>query len=77
MTQVDNVDNFEAIIVRSDAGEMLRWGPGGKVRIVAGASSTDNSFSVVEVMDPPGGGAPLHVHHGEAEAFYILEGKKS
>lgn len=29
---------------------------------------------MVEVTDPPGGGAPLHVHHGEAEAFYLLDG---
>jgi mannose-6-phosphate isomerase-like protein (cupin superfamily) len=53
---------------------MLRWGPTGKIRILAGASSTDRSFSVVECIEPPGSGAPLHVHHGEAEAFYILEG---
>ena len=44
------------------------------MRIVAGASSTDRSFSLVEVTDTPGVGAPLHVHHGEAEAFYILDG---
>ena len=44
------------------------------MRIVAGADSTDRSFSVVEVSDAPGVGAPLHVHHGEAEAFYILDG---
>lgn len=61
-------------LVRSGEGEMLRWGPTGKVRILAGASSTDRSFSVVECIEPPGSGAPLHVHHGEAEAFYILEG---
>lgn len=63
-----------AVVVRSGEGETLRWGAGGRVRIVAGASSTERSFSVVEVTDAPGTGAPLHVHHGEAEAFYILEG---
>jgi mannose-6-phosphate isomerase-like protein (cupin superfamily) len=63
-----------AVVVRSGEGEVLRWGPAGKVRILAGASSTDRSFSVVESIEPPGSGAPLHVHHAEAEAFYILEG---
>jgi mannose-6-phosphate isomerase-like protein (cupin superfamily) len=63
-----------ALVVRSGQGETLRWGPTGKVRILAGASSTNRSFSVVECVEPPGSGAPLHVHHGEAEAFYILEG---
>lgn len=74
MTESDTALNCGAVVVRSDEGQTLGWGPGGKVRIVAGASSTDMSFSVVEVTDPPGGGAPLHVHHGEAEGFYILDG---
>jgi mannose-6-phosphate isomerase-like protein (cupin superfamily) len=63
-----------AVVVRSAEGQTLRWGPHGKIRIIAGANSTDRSFSIVEAMEPPGGGAPLHVHHGEAEAFYLLEG---
>jgi len=52
---------------------MLRWGPTGKTRIRP-AQSTDRSFSIVECIEPPGSGAPMHVHHGEVEAFYILEG---
>jgi mannose-6-phosphate isomerase-like protein (cupin superfamily) len=52
----------------------VRWGPAGVVRILAGADSTDGTFSVVEAIEEPGSAAPLHVHHGEAEAFYILEG---
>lgn len=63
-----------AVVVRSREGQTLRWGKDARVRIIAGASSTDRSFSVVEVTEPPGGGAPLHVHHGEAEAFYLLDG---
>ena len=63
-----------AVLVRAGEGQTLRWGPKARIRIIAGAGSTDSSFSVAEVMEPPGGGAPLHVHHGEAEAFYILEG---
>ena len=63
-----------AVVVRPGEGQILRWGPTGKIRILGGASSTDRSFSVVECTEPPGSGAPLHVHHAEAEAFYILEG---
>ncbi len=63
-----------AMVVRSGEGQTFRWGPKGTVRIIAGASTTDRSFSIVESTEPPGSGAPLHVHHGEAEAFYILEG---
>ena len=64
----------DAVIVRAGEGQTLRWGPHATVRIIAGADATNRSFSVVESTDPPGTGAPLHVHHGEAEAFYILEG---
>jgi mannose-6-phosphate isomerase-like protein (cupin superfamily) len=64
-----------AVVVRSGEGQTLRWGPQGRVRIIAGASSTDRSFSIVEATEPAGGGAPLHVHHGEAEGFYVLEGR--
>lgn len=63
-----------AAVVRSGEGQKLNWGPTGKIRILGGADSTDASFSVVECIEPPGSGAPLHVHHAEAEAFYILEG---
>jgi quercetin dioxygenase-like cupin family protein len=44
------------------------------VRILASAESTGGSFSVVETVEEAGSAAPLHVHHGEAEAFYIVEG---
>lgn len=73
-TYSETVSHAGAVVVRRDEGQTLRWGPCGKIRILAGASTTDRCFSVVEVMEPANGGAPLHVHHGEAEAFYILEG---
>jgi quercetin dioxygenase-like cupin family protein len=63
-----------AVVVRPGDGSSVRWGPAGVVRIVAGAGSTDGAFSVCEVTEEPGSAAPLHVHHGEAEAFYVLAG---
>jgi quercetin dioxygenase-like cupin family protein len=74
-TDTDTGINAGAVVVRSGEGTALRWGPHATVRIIAGADSTDRSFSIVEAVEPPGGGPPLHVHHGEAEGFYILEGK--
>ena len=74
VVDADTAKDAGAVVVRSGQGETLRWGPTGKIRILAGAGSTDRSFSVVECVEPPGSGAPLHVHHAEAEAFYILEG---
>jgi mannose-6-phosphate isomerase-like protein (cupin superfamily) len=73
-THSETATSVGAVVVRSGEGRTLRWGPEGRVRIIAGASSTDRSFSIVEATEPPGSGAPLHVHHGEAEGFYILDG---
>ena len=69
-----NTRTKTAIIVRPAEGPAVRWGPAGTIRIVAGADSTDGSFSLVEATEEPGSAAPLHVHHGEAEAFYVVEG---
>ena len=74
ITPTETARRAGAVVVRSGQGQTLRWGPAGTIRIIAGASSTDGSFSVVETIDPPGSGAPLHVHHGEAEAFFVLDG---
>lgn len=63
-----------AVVVRPEQGLTVRWGPAGVMRIVAGADSTDGSFSVCEATEQPGSAAPLHVHHAEAEAFYVLDG---
>ena len=72
-SQVANAE--PAVAVRADEGLSVRWGPAGTVRIVAGIDTTNGSFSIVESTEEPGSAAPLHVHHGEAEAFYILEGE--
>jgi mannose-6-phosphate isomerase-like protein (cupin superfamily) len=61
-------------VVRAGRGRGVGWGPAGTIRILAGADSTDGSFSLVEAIEEPGSAAPLHVHHGEAEAFYVVEG---
>ena len=31
-------------------------------------------MTIVEVTEPPGTEAPLHVHHKEDEAFWVLDG---
>jgi mannose-6-phosphate isomerase-like protein (cupin superfamily) len=63
-----------AVLVRAGEGETVRWGPAGRIRVIAGSAATRGSFSIVESTEPPGSAAPLHVHHGEAEGFFVLEG---
>jgi quercetin dioxygenase-like cupin family protein len=36
---------------------------------------TGGMLSVVESIDPPGGGPPPHIHHREDETFQVLEGE--
>jgi mannose-6-phosphate isomerase-like protein (cupin superfamily) len=43
--------------------------------VKAGAEATRNGFTLIECVLPPGFAPPPHVHHGEEEAFYILEGQ--
>lgn len=59
--------------VRSDEGE-ARWWFAALAVIKATAADTGGAMTIVEMTEPPGAQAPLHVHHREDEAFWILEG---
>lgn len=62
-----------ATAVPSGEGE-ARWWLGQLAEIKATAFDTGGQFTIVEVTCPPGFEAPLHVHHREDEAFWILDG---
>jgi mannose-6-phosphate isomerase-like protein (cupin superfamily) len=55
------------------AGEP-RWFFGTLARVRAGAADTNGQYSLLELEMPPNLEAPLHVHHGEDEGFYVLDG---
>jgi quercetin dioxygenase-like cupin family protein len=63
----------DAVAVRTGEGE-ARWWIGQLAEIKATAADTGGQFTIVEVTCPPGFEAPLHVHHREDEAFWILDG---
>jgi quercetin dioxygenase-like cupin family protein len=63
----------EPVLVRTDEGE-ARWWFEALAVIRATAEDTGGQMTIVEVTEPPGHEAPLHVHHREDEAFYVLEG---
>jgi quercetin dioxygenase-like cupin family protein len=52
----------------------LRWWFGALAEIKLTAADTDGRMTIIEVTEPPGAEAPLHVHHREDEAFVVLEG---
>ena len=55
-------------------GEALWW-IGMLATIKATTEQTGGQYTLVEVLAPEGFASPLHVHHSEDEAFYILEGE--
>src|SRR4028119_2277199 len=51
------------------------WWIGMLATIKATAEQTGGQYTLVEILAPDGFASPLHVHHGEDEAFWILEGE--
>jgi quercetin dioxygenase-like cupin family protein len=75
MTQeTGRMQTLEPLAVREDEGE-ARWWFGALAEIKATSADTGGQMSIVEVTEHPGAEAPLHVHHRDDEAFWILEGE--
>ena len=64
---------LEPVAVAADQGE-ARWWFHSLAVIKATANDTDGQMAIIEITEPPGAEAPLHVHHREDEAFWILKG---
>jgi quercetin dioxygenase-like cupin family protein len=62
---------------RVPAGEGLAnfWWKTGRMTVKAGGAETGHAFAQTESFDPRGTATPLHVHHNEDEAFYVVEGE--
>jgi quercetin dioxygenase-like cupin family protein len=65
---------MDPFAVKRDDGE-ARWWFGALAVIKATSADTGGLMTIVEVTEPPGAEAPLHVHYREDEAFWILEGE--
>ena len=63
----------EHYTLAADEGEAI-WFIGTLATIKASGALTGKVLSLVEFLHPPGFSTPLHVHHTEDEAFYVLEG---
>ncbi len=51
------------------------WFFGNLVTVKVASEDTDRRFALTEFINPAGSASPLHVHHDEHEAFYILDGR--
>jgi quercetin dioxygenase-like cupin family protein len=64
---------LQPVAVGKDKGD-ARWWFGSLAVIKATAADTGGQMAIIEVTEPPGAEAPLHVHHREDEGFWLLEG---
>ena len=65
---------MDPITLKADEGEAI-WFLDTLVTVKAASEST-GSWALVEIA-AAGHAPPLHAHHGEDEAFYVLEGEMS
>jgi mannose-6-phosphate isomerase-like protein (cupin superfamily) len=55
-------------------GEAI-WYVNNRATILATAAQTGGAFGLVHMEVAAGHGPPLHIHHAEDEAFWVLEGQ--
>lgn len=48
---------------------------GDVITLLISGRQTNGAFTVLSETSPPGGGTPLHTHHNEDEALYVLKGE--
>jgi mannose-6-phosphate isomerase-like protein (cupin superfamily) len=64
---------LQPVAVGKDEGD-ARWWFGSLAVIKASVADTGGQMAIIEITEPPGAEASLHVHHREDEGFWILEG---
>jgi quercetin dioxygenase-like cupin family protein len=71
-----NEENVAERVFGLEEGEgNARWWGSGLATIKATGKEMGDLYSIVEVLEPQGARAPLHLHRKEDEAFYVLEGE--
>jgi mannose-6-phosphate isomerase-like protein (cupin superfamily) len=60
--------------LEADGGERLTW-MGEPTLLKATGEHTGGLYTVAEILATPDGLVPLHVHHREDEAFFLLDGE--
>lgn len=51
------------------------WGPGDHYTFLVTREESGGAYFAMEALVPPGGGPPPHIHTGEDETFYVLDGQ--
>jgi mannose-6-phosphate isomerase-like protein (cupin superfamily) len=74
MTELHAIPAARPFVLSPDDGERI-WFTNAAMTFKATAATTGGDLCLIETNAPPGHGPPLHVHHDEHEAFYVLEGE--
>ncbi len=64
----------QVVIRHADDGEAI-WAVGSLFTVKLAVEESSGPLSVMHVVAGPNGATPLHAHHHEAEAFYLLDGE--
>jgi mannose-6-phosphate isomerase-like protein (cupin superfamily) len=74
MSQLHEAARVAPIALGPGEGERI-WFTDSTFTFKATAASTGGELFLMEATLPSGSGPPLHVHHNEHEAFYVLDGR--
>ncbi len=74
MSQLHELAPARPFALAREDGERI-WFTNASMTIKAAAGTTGGDLCLIETTAPVGHGPPLHVHHDEHEAFYVLEGE--
>jgi mannose-6-phosphate isomerase-like protein (cupin superfamily) len=73
LAEMTERSNGGAVVRRPGEGTQT-WFLGYHMVVKATAETTNGAYGLVESLVPAGAAPPLHIHHREDEAFYVLEG---
>jgi quercetin dioxygenase-like cupin family protein len=62
-------------ISRAEDRQPLLWAGRTTFDVVLGGTETGDSIALLDQRGRRGDVTPMHIHHGEAEIFYVLEGR--
>ncbi len=68
------VDAGRPFVIHRDSGDSV-WSLGGRFATLLSAADTDGHAALIEARATRAAEPPLHVHHREHEAWYVVEGQ--
>lgn len=74
MTNLQDGTTMRGFGLDPDGGERLSW-MGEPTMLKLTGEQTGGLYAVAEIISTPEGFVPLHVHHREDEAFFVLDGE--